>query len=140
MNDVFVFAFQIVCSETCTMAVSGDFTIHFWRYTHGDEVLELNDPIVDPILDVGSSIHTSFIAYSTIKSVWIMGDFFDTFYTKPKITSYSSVDEAFAGQVDATMCRPVKPHRPSEPAALCSLEALFDDAVCHTTNVFPCKH
>ena len=119
------------------MAVSIDFNLHFWQHVdYGGLRFEIKRPSLDPILDVGSSIHTSFIAYSTPKSVWVVGKWFDRFYDHPKITSYASVDEAFACYIDATMCRPVRPFRPPEAAPLCSLEALFDDAVSDDSKFF----
>ena len=124
------------------MAVSMDSTLHFWR--HDQEVcgkpLELVGSTVGPILDVGSSIHSECIAYGTTESVGIMGKWFGTFYNKPKITSYAGVDEAFASYDTPTMCRPVKPFRPTEPAALCSLVAFFDHAVCELVTFFMCKY
>lgn len=88
------------------------------------------------VVDVGSSVHSDCIAFSTAKSVWVVGEWLGTIHVSPAITSCNSIDETFALCVNPTMCRAVKPFRPAVPPAgvMDSVEAMFDDTVSYTLH------
>ena len=90
---------------------------------------EINGTCVNPILEIGSSFHSNFIAYSTTAAVSVVGEWCGKYCGQPMMTSYSTIDEAFASCTSPTMFRATRPFRPPIPASRSFLEALFNDAV-----------